>query len=184
MLGSSSWLERPDKSGRSVVQLYPGPPSDSLAQVEELKVSLPRHTRRAHVAPDDFHVDCLVSGDDDGAKAAGLGKDPMVAFLASEREAIFLEDTAEPFPGDWSDAPFRLAGRLRWIGAHGLEGQSARSTRELRSDTQISRVAFWPTRTPPVEEPRPACRAQSSLPGTLGSRHAGCPGPFLWLAPG
>jgi hypothetical protein len=62
--------------------------------------------------------------------------------------------------------------------------QSARSTRELRSDTQISRVAFWPTRTPPVEGPRPACRAQSSLPGTLGSRRAGCPGPFPWLAPG
>jgi S-adenosylmethionine synthetase len=41
----------------------------------------PSASRRAQTRFDNSRVDSALSGDDDGAKAAGLGKDQMITFL-------------------------------------------------------------------------------------------------------
>jgi len=160
------------------------PTGRSPTHVQQLEIPISRHMRGPHIQFDNSHVDGIVGRDNDWAQAASLGKDQMVTFLAPEGESVFLEDTAEPSPGDWCDAPLRLTGRLRWIAAHGLEGQSARSASAPRPGAALSRLAVWPKQSLPVEEPPRACPSRNNLRGNLGSRRADCPKPFPPLAPG
>jgi hypothetical protein len=85
----------------------------SPTHVQQLEISIPRHTCGAHIGFDNSRVDGVVGGNDDRAEAASPGKDQRITFLAPEGEPVFLEDTAEPLPGDWRDTSLRLAGRLR-----------------------------------------------------------------------